>query len=91
MPTTGGGLLIRDDDDGIAARLEEVRVRNAMSAPPAPPLAGPPEAIALRLAEYWRAGARGFIFGINPPYDRQTIERLMGEVKPRLAELIGSS
>ncbi len=91
LPTTGGGILIRDTEEAVAKRLEEVRARNRMVAPPAPALPGVPtvEAVAQRLAEQWRAGARGFIFGINPPYDRETIERLIGEVRPRLEELVG--
>ena len=42
----------------------------------------------MELAEQWRAGARGFIFGVNPPYDRETIERLISDVRPRLEQLV---
>lgn len=90
LPTTGGTILIRDSEEGVTRRLEEVRVRNRMDAPPARPVPAVPtvEAVAQRLAEHWRAGIRGFIFGMNPPYDRETIERLVGEVRPRLQELV---
>lgn len=91
LPTTGGGMIVKDTEEALAKRLDAVRERNRMSAPPAPPLPGVPtvEAVAQRLAEHWRAGARGFVFGMSPPYDRETIERLVGEVRPRLQELIG--
>lgn len=91
LPTTGGGLLIRDTEEGVTKRLDDVRVRNRMSAPPTRALPGVPtvEAVAQRLAEQWRAGARGFLFGMSPPYDRETIERLIGEVRPRLEQLVG--
>ncbi|MDQ3399756.1 MAG: TIGR03560 family F420-dependent LLM class oxidoreductase [Chloroflexota bacterium] len=91
LPTTGGGMLVRDTEDGVTKRLATVRERSRMSASPALPLPGIPtvEAVAQRLAEHWRAGARGFVFGMSPPYDRETIERLIGEVRPRLQEIIG--
>ena len=90
FPTTGGSMLIRDTEEGVVRRLEAVRARNRMAAAPVRALPGVPtvEAVAQRLAEQWRAGARGFIFGINPPYDRETIERLMGEVRPRLEQMV---
>jgi alkanesulfonate monooxygenase SsuD/methylene tetrahydromethanopterin reductase-like flavin-dependent oxidoreductase (luciferase family) len=62
-----------------------------MSAPPARPNAGSADAVARRLAEHWRAGARGFVFGMAAPYDRETIERLAREVRPRLEELVQGS
>ncbi len=91
LPTTGGGILIRDTEEGVARRLADVSVRNRMKAAPSRALPGVPtvEAVAQRLAEQWRAGARGFIFGMSPPYDRETIERLIGEVRPRLEQLVG--
>lgn len=92
LPTTGGGIVIRDTEDGVRERQ---RVRDAhhkvTGAPAALPLGdGPhtPEAWAQRLAEHWRAGVRGFVFGIGAPFDRETIERLIGEVRPRLEQLV---
>jgi len=48
---------------------------------------GKPDDIAKRLLEYHKVGAKGFLFGMSPPYDRETIERTMTEVKPRFLEL----
>jgi len=49
---------------------------------------GSPDEIAARLVTLYRAGIRGFLFGMTPPYDHTTIERVMTEVKPRFLELI---
>jgi F420-dependent oxidoreductase-like protein len=89
MPTTGGQVLIRDTDAGIDERLRQVAERNRASSRAARPFAsGPPALVAERLAEHWRAGARGFLFGMTAPFDRETLERLIGEVRPRLEALI---
>ena len=90
LPTTGGGILVRDTEEGVNKRLEAVRERNRMGTLPARALPGVPtvEAVAQRLAEHWRAGIRGFVFGMSPPYDRETIERLIGEVRPRVEQLV---
>jgi F420-dependent oxidoreductase-like protein len=88
MPTTGGSIVVRDDAAGIDARLKNLQRHNRMAAPPTIGAAGTPQAIARRLAEHWKVGARGFIFGMTAPFDRETIERLIGEVKPLLEQLV---
>jgi hypothetical protein len=30
---------------------------------------------------------KGFLFGMSPPFDRETIERTISDVKPRFLEL----
>ncbi|MGH2500043.1 MAG: TIGR03560 family F420-dependent LLM class oxidoreductase [Candidatus Limnocylindria bacterium] len=87
MATTGGSVLIRDDANGVDARLREV-MRHHRASAPQQPLAGTPDAVAKRLAEHWKAGVRGFIFGLPAPFDRETIERLQSEVRPRLEQLV---
>ena len=49
---------------------------------PSRPLLGPPAAIAARLREYVAAGFSTAIFEVPAPYDAETLERLIGEVKP---------
>ena len=91
LPTTGGGAIVRDTEEGVRARLQAVADHNRAAAPatPQPSSAfGSPEVVAQRLAAQWRAGVRGFVFGMSPPYDRETIERLIGEVRPRLEQLV---
>ena len=89
-PTTGGGILVRDDLNDVDRRLREVSARNRVESPTRPAVVGSPETIAQRLLEYHRLGVRGFLFGMSPPYDRETIERVMTEVKPRFLELAGA-
>ena len=89
-PTTGGDILVRDDLDQVDKRLREVAARNEAEAPYRPAFAGPPADIAKALLGYHKLGVKGFLFGMKPPYDRETIERTMTEVKPRFLELAGS-
>jgi len=49
---------------------------------PSRPLFGPPELIAARLREYVEAGFSTAIVEVPAPYDVETLERLIGEVKP---------
>ena len=49
---------------------------------PSRPLFGPPRAIAARLREYVDAGFSTVIVEVPAPYDIETLERLIGEVKP---------
>ena len=46
------------------------------------PLLGTPEMIAERLREYVAVGFDGLIVEMPTPFDQETIERLIGEVKP---------
>jgi F420-dependent oxidoreductase-like protein len=86
-PTGGGGILVRDDLNTVDKRMREVAARNKVEAPNRPAVLGKPEDIAKRLLEYHKVGVKGFLFGMSTPYDRETIERTMTEVKPRFLEL----
>ncbi len=86
-PTAGGSLLVRDDLNDIDKRMREVATRNKVEAPNRPAVAGKPEDIAKLLLGYHKLGVKGFLFGMSPPFDRETIERTMTEVKPRFLEL----
>jgi alkanesulfonate monooxygenase SsuD/methylene tetrahydromethanopterin reductase-like flavin-dependent oxidoreductase (luciferase family) len=88
-PTGGGGILVRDDLNTVDKRMREVAARNKVEAPNRPAVLGKPDDIAKRLLEYHKVGMKGFLFGMSPPYDRETIERTMSEVKPRFLELVG--
>lgn len=88
-PTAGGSILVRDDLNTVDKRMREVSKRNKVEAPNRPAVLGSPDEIAKKLLEYHRNGVKGFLFGMSPPYDRETIERTMTEVKPRFLELVG--
>jgi alkanesulfonate monooxygenase SsuD/methylene tetrahydromethanopterin reductase-like flavin-dependent oxidoreductase (luciferase family) len=47
----------------------------------------PSERIASLFADYARAGVEGVIVDLPAPYDRSLLERLVGEVRQRLAQL----
>ena len=89
VPTAGGSILVRDDLNAIDRRMREVAARNKVEAPNRPAFAGTPDEIAKKLVEYHKVGVTGFLFGMNSPFDRETIERVMTEVKPRFLELAG--
>ncbi len=88
-PTAGGGVLVRDDLNTVDKRMREVAARNRVEAPNRPAVLGTPADIAQKLFEFHTLGVKGFLFGMSPPYDRETIERTMSEVKPRFLELTG--
>ena len=54
----------------------------ADSLEPSRPLLGPPDTIAARLREYVEADFTTVIVEVPAPYDVETLERLIGEVKP---------
>ena len=88
--TVNIGIIVRDRDDAIQARLREIG-----------PVAGFPdyaasnqpygrsEMVARKLAEYADAGVSEIIAVMPAPYDHETIERLIKEVRPRLKSLLG--
>ncbi|MFI5262296.1 MAG: LLM class flavin-dependent oxidoreductase, partial [Candidatus Limnocylindrales bacterium] len=65
-----------------AAAMEHNRTPLADSLEPSRPLFGPPEAIAESLREMAAAGFETVIVEVPAPYDIETLERLIGEVKP---------
>jgi len=83
----GGWVVVRDDPKDVRAYLEKV-ARHQDVAPPAPRAAGDPDTVAGQLFEYAKAGADGFIAGGAEPFDHESIERLVRDVKPRLETLI---
>jgi F420-dependent oxidoreductase-like protein len=88
-PTAGGSILVRDDPNAIDKRMREIALRNKVEAANRHAVVGKPEDIAKQLQGLHKIGVKGFLFGMSPPYDRETIERTMTEVKPRCLELAG--
>ena len=62
--------------------MEHNRTPLEDSLEPSRPLFGPPAAVAARLREYVDAGFSTVIVEVPAPYDVETLERLIGEVKP---------
>jgi alkanesulfonate monooxygenase SsuD/methylene tetrahydromethanopterin reductase-like flavin-dependent oxidoreductase (luciferase family) len=79
-------MIIRDSEEEArrvwAATAERNHVPVADVIEPSRPLLGPPAAIAARLREYVAAGFSTALVEVPAPYDVETLERLIGEVKP---------
>lgn len=91
MPTVLVRLVLRDDPREVDGVLEEIRKVNGLQEmQPEGLILGSVEDVAKRLAEYWEAGIRGIILSSVPPHDRQTLERVAREVRPRVEEMIGA-
>jgi alkanesulfonate monooxygenase SsuD/methylene tetrahydromethanopterin reductase-like flavin-dependent oxidoreductase (luciferase family) len=79
-------MIIRDSEEEArqvwAATAELNHVPVADVSEPSRPLLGPPASIAARLREYVAAGFSTALVEVPAPYDVETLERLIGEVKP---------
>jgi F420-dependent oxidoreductase-like protein len=88
--TANIGIIVRDSAAGIRARLDEIgEVAGFPDYAASNQPYGTSEIVARRLAEYAAAGVREIIAVMPAPYDRETIERLATEVRPRLQTLLG--
>jgi alkanesulfonate monooxygenase SsuD/methylene tetrahydromethanopterin reductase-like flavin-dependent oxidoreductase (luciferase family) len=79
-------MMIRDTREEAELAWAEAIAHNRTAleeaVEPYRPLCGPPDVIAARLREYVAAGFSTVIVEVPAPYDVETLERLMGEVKP---------
>jgi F420-dependent oxidoreductase-like protein len=89
-PVGGGWIVIRDDPAKAQAQLRRIAEHHGMSAPPSA-IVGGPDLVAQRIAEHWRAGVKGFIVRFAEPFDTETIERLITEVRPRLKAILAET
>jgi alkanesulfonate monooxygenase SsuD/methylene tetrahydromethanopterin reductase-like flavin-dependent oxidoreductase (luciferase family) len=78
-------VYIRDDERAARAAFEAA-LRNNRSEPDpnTRPWLGPPEAIAEQMRPFIDLGFQHFITDLPSPFDRETIERWAGEVRPLL-------
>jgi alkanesulfonate monooxygenase SsuD/methylene tetrahydromethanopterin reductase-like flavin-dependent oxidoreductase (luciferase family) len=78
-------VYIRDDAREARRVRDAALVHNGATPDPASsPWVGPPELVAERMRPWLELGYRHFIVDLTAPYDRETIERWIGEVKPLL-------
>ncbi len=87
VPFGGSWAFVREDRKVAEAHIAKVMERQRSDRAPNAIIGGPDD-IAGRIAEYWKAGVKGFIIAFAPPYDTGSIERIALEVRPRLAQLI---
>jgi alkanesulfonate monooxygenase SsuD/methylene tetrahydromethanopterin reductase-like flavin-dependent oxidoreductase (luciferase family) len=78
-----GVFVIRNRVEDARRAAAEIGARNGGWR--GPQVVGPPEVIAEHVAPYLEFGFRHLDFDLPAPYDRETLERLIGEVKPLLA------
>ncbi len=84
-------LIVRDTPAEIDARYDAIVARGrARGRDDRFAVTGDADTVAKRLAEFWRVGVTGVIAQMQAPYDRQSIERLIGEVKARLLESVAA-
>jgi hypothetical protein len=80
-------MLIRDEPAEARRVYEAAVARNeAGTAQVERAWCGPPQMIAELLQPYIAIGFTHFIVDLPSPFDIETIERLIGEVKPLLAQ-----
>jgi alkanesulfonate monooxygenase SsuD/methylene tetrahydromethanopterin reductase-like flavin-dependent oxidoreductase (luciferase family) len=83
--TVGMGICIIRDDPAEAQRvMEEIFTRNGGGRPWTDQLVGTPERVAEKMRPFLEIGFRHFIIGFPSPYDAESMERLVREVKPML-------
>jgi F420-dependent oxidoreductase-like protein len=80
----GGNPILRDDPEE-AARIGR-RIGEIQGGSRGPTFTGTPEELADHLAPYVELGFRHLYFDHAAPWDDETLERLVGEVKPMLLE-----
>jgi len=84
--TVGAGSCIIRDDPAEAQRVfEEMFAHNGGAELWKNQLVGTPEQVAEKMLPFLDIGFRHFIVGFPAPYDAESMERLVNEVKPALA------
>jgi alkanesulfonate monooxygenase SsuD/methylene tetrahydromethanopterin reductase-like flavin-dependent oxidoreductase (luciferase family) len=85
--TVGIGVCVIRDDPAEAARVAaRIFDHNGGGRVWQDQPFGTPEHVAAKLQPYLGIGFRHFIVGFPAPYDTETMERLIGEVRPMLVE-----
>jgi alkanesulfonate monooxygenase SsuD/methylene tetrahydromethanopterin reductase-like flavin-dependent oxidoreductase (luciferase family) len=85
--TTGIGTVVIRDSRAEARRVHEALfATNGRASVWKDQPVGTPEDVAEMLAPYASIGYRHLIAGFPPPYDEESMTRLITEVKPRLAD-----
>ncbi len=79
-----GVCVIRDDPDEARRAADEIFERNGHAEPWKGELIGSPEQLVERMRRYVDIGFRHFVCGFPSPYDAESMERLVRDVKPEL-------
>jgi alkanesulfonate monooxygenase SsuD/methylene tetrahydromethanopterin reductase-like flavin-dependent oxidoreductase (luciferase family) len=89
-----GPIVIRDSTEEAARVLEGIYANNGgaetwAGRPASAQPVGSPDRIVEMLKPFVETGYHHVVVGFPSPYDTETMERLIGEVQPRLAEAVG--
>ncbi|MGH2427366.1 MAG: LLM class flavin-dependent oxidoreductase [Candidatus Limnocylindria bacterium] len=83
--TVGMGMAVIRDDPAEAERVaRDIFEHNGNAKPWTNQLLGTPEQVAEKMRPFLGIGFRHFIIGFPSPYDAETMERMITEVKPML-------
>ena len=77
--------MIRDTEEE-ARRAARAYVETNRGWERGPEIAGTAETVVERVAPYLELGFHHIYFDMPAPFDHETLERLIGEVRPRLEE-----
>ena len=80
----GGHVVIRDDPEEARRAATEIGRRQGGSRGPG--VLGTVEQVAARFDGFWELGFRHIYFDVSAPWDDETLERLIREVKPLIIE-----
>jgi alkanesulfonate monooxygenase SsuD/methylene tetrahydromethanopterin reductase-like flavin-dependent oxidoreductase (luciferase family) len=83
MSISLGPTLIRDNDADAGRAIAAIHERNVGTDRAI--LHGSPAMLAERIREYQAVGFTNVLFHLAPPYDDETLERFVAEVKPLVA------
>ena len=82
-----GTIIIRDSREEAQRAFGECGPRHRKAVPWSNQPVGTVDDVVERLRPFGEIGFRHLIVGFPAPHDAETMERLMTEVKPRLADL----
>ena len=78
-------VVVRDRREAIDATLDAVAARHRLARPDVQwMIAGTADEVAARLREYVGVGVTAFVIQLRVPFDRESLERVARDVRPRL-------
>ncbi|MBI3521566.1 MAG: LLM class flavin-dependent oxidoreductase [Chloroflexi bacterium] len=88
LTTTRPNIVLRDTVAEVRAHWKQVAEAARMTEVPEPNPIHTVDTLVELLIRYWKAGARGFLFYSQEPFDHETITRIAEQVRPRLTEAL---
>jgi alkanesulfonate monooxygenase SsuD/methylene tetrahydromethanopterin reductase-like flavin-dependent oxidoreductase (luciferase family) len=89
--TLGSDMVVLRDDPAEGRRVADEISRQQGGWKMGPEFVGTPEELAEKLAPYVTLGFRHIYFDYAAPWDAETLERLIGEVKPMILDRVSAA